>query len=120
MMATESDVEFIDRPEGNQFVARIWLTTQRGVETTQSELDALDSTTQRGEKTTQRPLNPTQKRILEYLKNYPKANRKLVAEALGDITEDGVKYNIGVLQQYGYLHRKNGRGNSGEWVVENF
>ncbi len=120
VMATESDVEFIDRPEGNQFVARIWLTTQRGVETTQSELDALDSTTQRGEKTTQRPLNPTQKRILEYLKNYPKANRKLVAEALGDITEDGVKYNIGVLQQYGYLHRKNGRGNSGEWVVENF
>ena len=35
---------------------------------------------------------------------------------LGNITEDGVKFNIGLLQQYGRLKRVNGRKN-GEWVV---
>lgn len=34
-----------------------------------------------------------------------------IAEALGNITEDGVKFNIGLLQQYGYLRRINGRKN---------
>ena len=84
--------------DGNQFVARIWRTTQKK------------------ESTTQKPLNTTQKRILDYLKNYPKATRQEVAIALGDITEDGVKFNIGLLQQYGVLQRKGGR-KEGEWVV---
>lgn len=48
----------------------------------------------------------TQKKILCYLHNYPKATRKDVAEALGNITEDGVKFNIGLLQQYEALKRK--------------
>lgn len=39
-----------------------------------------------------------------------------MAQALGGITEDGVKFNIGLLQQYGALKRKGGRKN-GEWVV---
>lgn len=90
-MATGSDVELIDRPDGNQFVARIWRTTQK------------DEIT-------------TQKKILAYLHNYPKATRKEAADALGDITEDGVKFNIGLLQQYGALKRKGGRKN-GEWEV---
>ncbi len=72
-------------------------------------MDALDSTTPK-------PLNTTQKRILEYLKTYPKATRAQVAEALGDITEDGVKFNLGVLQQHGYLRRDKGR-KKGHWVV---
>lgn len=70
--------------DGNQFVARIWRTTQ--------------------------------KRILYYLKNSPKATRQEVAIALGDITEDGVKFNIGLLQQYGVLQCKGGRKER-EWVV---
>ncbi len=69
----------------------------------------LDFTTQKPETTTQKPLNATQKRILEYLKNYPKATRVQVAKALGDITENGVKFNIGLLQQHGYLRRMKGR-----------
>lgn len=77
--------------DGNQFVARIWRTTQKDE-------------------------NTTQKRILDYLKNYPKATRQEVAIALGDLTEDGVKFNIGLLQQYGVLQRKGGR-KEGEWVV---
>ena len=58
----------------------------------------------------------TQKRILDYLKDYPKATRQNVADALGNITVNGVKFNIGLLQQYGALERKGGRKN-GEWVV---
>ena len=98
VMATNSDVEFIDRPDGNQFVARIWRTAQKNKITTQKELDALDSTAQKNETTTRKPLNATQKRILEYLKDYPKATRQEIADALGDITESGVKFNIGLLQ----------------------
>ena len=116
VMATNSDVEFIDRPDGNQLIARIWLTAQKDKITTQKELDTLDSTAQKNETTTRKPLNATQKRILEYLKDYPKATRQEIADALGDITESGVKFNIGLLQQHGYLRRKNGR-KEGEWVI---
>lgn len=116
VMATGSDVEFIDRPNGNQFVARIWRTTQKDLNTTQKANDGLELTTQKAEITTQKPLNTTQKRILDYLKNYPKATRQEVATTLGHITEDGVKFNIGLLQQYGRLKREGGRKN-GKWVV---
>ena len=123
VMATGSDVELIDRPDGNQFVARIWRTTLKDEVTTQKANEELISTTQKEEgatqkskTTTQKPLNATQKRILDYLKSYPKATRKETADALGDITEDGVKFNLGLLQQYGRLKRKGGRKN-GEWVV---
>ena len=105
VMATGSDVELIDHPDGNQFVARIWRTTQKE-----------DLATQKSKSTTQKPLNTTQKKILTYLHNYPKATRKETADALGDITEDGVKFNIGLLQQYGALKRKGGRKN-GEWEI---
>ena len=123
VMATGSDVELIDRPDGNQFVARIWRTTQKDKTTTQKANEELNSTTQKedlatqkSKSTTQKPLNTTQKKILAYLHNYPKATRKETADALGDITEDGVKFNIGLLQQYGALKRKGGRKN-GEWEV---
>ena len=123
VMATGSDVELIDRPDGNQFVARIWRTTQKDEITTQKANDELNSTTQKenlatqkSRIATQKPLNATQKKILAYLHNYPKATRKKMAEALGDITEDGVKFNIGLMQQYGALKRKGSRKN-GEWEV---
>ena len=116
VMATNSDVEFIDRPDGNQFIARIWLTNQKSETTTQKELDALDLTAQKLKNTNRKPLNTTQKRILDYLKNYPKAIRQEVADALGDITESGVKFNIGLLQQHGYLRRKGGR-KEGYWDI---
>ena len=113
----------IYRPDGNQFVARIWRTTQKDAATTQKANKELISTTQKEEcatqksrTTTQKPLNVTQKRILDYLKRSPKATRKETADALGDITEDGVKFNIGLLRQYGALRRKGSRKN-GEWEV---
>ena len=123
VMASGSDVELIDRPDGNQFIARIWRTTQKDKTTTQKADEELISTTQKegnttqkSNGTTQKPLNTTQKQILGYLKNYPKATRQEIADALGNITVDGIKFNIGLLQQYGVLKRKGGRKN-GEWVV---
>ena len=76
----------------------------------------MDSTTQKNEITTQKTLNTTQKKILNYLKEHPHATRKDMAVVIGDITEDGIKFNIGKLQQYGLLKREGGR-KSGTWVV---
>ena len=76
----------------------------------------MDSTTQKAQGTTQKTLNTTQKKILNYLKEHPHATRKDMAAVIGDITEDGIKFNIGKLQQYGLLKREGGR-KSGTWVV---
>ena len=76
----------------------------------------MDSTTQKTQITTQKTLNTTQKKILNYLKEHPHATRKDMAAVIGDITEDGIKFNIGKLQQYGLLKREGGR-KSGTWVV---
>jgi predicted HTH transcriptional regulator len=123
VMAENCDVELIDRRDGNQFIARIWRTTQKDEFTTQKANEELIPTTQKEEEstqkaqnTTQKPINATQKAILDYLKAHPTATRQEVAEVIGNITEDGVKYNIGKLQQYGRLKRENGRKN-GSWVV---
>lgn len=123
VMSEDCDVELIDRPDGNQFIARIWRTTQKDEFTTQKATEELVSATQKEEiatqksnSATQKPLTTTQKSILGYLKEHPKATRQEVAEAIGNITEDGIKYNIGRLQQYGCLKREKGRKN-GFWIV---
>lgn len=54
--------------------------------------------------------------ILKYLQGHPTATRQEVAEAIDGITEDGVKYNIGRLQQYKVLKRVNGR-KKGHWEM---
>ena len=84
--------------------------------TTQKANDGLIPTTPKEKSTTRKPLNATQKRILDYLRNYPKATRQEIADALGDITESGVKFNLGLLQQHGYLRRKGGR-KEGRWEI---
>lgn len=106
VMATGCNIEFVNQPNGNQFVVRVWRTTQKNEITTQKD----ENTTQKGEITT------TQKEILNYLKGHPQASRQEVAAALGNITEDGVKFNIGKLQQNGLLKREGGRKH-GTWVV---
>ena len=75
-----------------------------------------ETTTQKAQGTTQKTLNTTQKKILNYLKEHPHATRKDMAAVIGDITEDGIKFSIGKLQQYGLLKREGGR-KSGTWVV---
>ena len=85
-------------------------------ESTQKANESLIEATQKDNFTTQKTLNTTQKKILNYLKEHPNATRKDMSAVIGDITEDGIKFNIGKLQQYGLLKREGGR-KSGTWVV---
>ena len=87
-------------------------TTQKDETTTQKN----KTTTQKDETTTQKDEITTQKKILDFLKINPKATRVEIAQALGDITADGVKFIIAKLQQKGLLKRVGGR-KYGEWVV---
>ncbi len=81
--------------------------------TTQKANVELISTTQKEEKLPKKIIILPRSRlqlpknaILDYLKEHSTATRQEVAAALGNITEDGVKYNIGKLQQYGRLKRE--------------
>ena len=102
-------------------------TIQKDDFTTQKKVLLDSNTTQKGKITTQRKslkdsdttqkeIHATQKKILDYFQSHPKATRIEVADALGDITEDGVKFIIGKLQQKGMLKRVGGR-KYGEWQV---
>ena len=79
-------------------------------------LNSTANTTQKNKNTTQKTLTATQKAILDYLKEHPKATRQEVAESLGIITENGIKYHFSRLQKMGYLKREGGR-KLGHWVV---
>ena len=79
-----------------------------------------ETATQKGQfediETTQKKEIATQKKVLEYFKDNPKATRVDAANALGNITEDGVKFIIAKLQKKGLLKRVGGR-KYGEWLV---
>ena len=70
-------------------------------------------------KTTQKQsivITPTQKGIIDFLILHPYAGRKEIASNLGSLSEDGVKYNLKVLQQKGIIKRI-GPTNGGYWKV---
>lgn len=91
-------------------------TTQKRESATQNgQFEDID-TTQKKEIATQKNLDTTQKKVLEYFKDNPKATRVDAANALGNITEDGVKFIIAKLQKKGLLKRVGGR-KYGEWLV---
>ena len=91
-------------------------TTQKRETATQNgQFEDID-TTQKRETATQKNLDTTQKKVLEYFKDNPKATRVDAANALGNITEDGVKFIIAKLQKKGLLKRVGGR-KYGEWLV---
>ena len=90
--------------------------TQKSDSTTQKKQFEDISTTQKREIATQKNLDTTQKEVLEYFKGNPKATRVDAANALGNITEDGVKFIIAKLQKKGLLKRVGGR-KFGEWLV---
>ncbi|MCR5851163.1 MAG: hypothetical protein K6G92_10725 [Bacteroidaceae bacterium] len=54
VMAENCDVELIDRPDGNQFIARIWRTTQKDESTTQKANEELISATQKEKEATRK------------------------------------------------------------------
>lgn len=88
---------------------------KRETATQNGQFEDID-TTQKKEIATQKNLNTTQKKVLEYFKDNPKATRVDAANALGNITEDGVKFIIAKLQKKGLLKRVGGR-KYGEWLV---
>ena len=113
-------VDFMNEESANQFRTIVWRTIQKNDSTTQKDGESTvqkeNITTQKNGFTTQKELTTTQKAVLEFFKNHPKANRGDAAQAIGNITEDGVKFIIGQLQKIGLLKREGGRKN-GTWVV---
>ena len=105
-----------DTLKDNDIVLKSGSTIQKSEITTQKDALKDNNTTQKGEVTTQKGEVTTQKKVLEYFRNHPTGTRAEAAIAIGDITEDGVKFTIGKLQQKGLLKRVGGRKH-GEWQV---
>lgn len=134
ILAEYPDIQLDNDVNAKEFKVTIWRANQRDISTTQKGLlldetttqkseittqkDFLDDdfTTQKRQSTTQKDLDTTQKKVLDYFKSNPKGTRADAANALGDITADGVKFVIGKLQQKGLLKRIGGRKH-GEWQV---
>ena len=130
ILAEYPDIQLDNDDSAKEFKVTVWRakskdesTTQKSEIATQKEsLKDISTTqkdeyaTQKSESTTQKDLDATQKKVLEFFKNNPKGTRVEAANALGDITEDGVKFVIGKLQQKGLLKRVGGRKH-GEWQV---
>ncbi len=128
------DIQLENDVNAKEFKVIIWRTIQKSDFTTQKETlkdsgttQKSDSTTQKSDFTTQKSdfttqkeslkdSDTTQKRVLEFFKEHPTGTRAEATETLGDITEDGVKFIIGKLQQKGLLKRIGGRKH-GEWQV---
>ena len=61
-------------------------------------------------------ITPVQKGIIDFLLLHPYAGRKEISSNLGSLSEDGVKYNLKVLQQKGIIKRI-GPAKGGHWKV---
>lgn len=130
ILAEYPDIQLDNDDSAKEFKVTVWRvkskdesTAQKSEIATQKEpLKDISTTqkdeyaTQKSESTTQKDLDATQKKVLEFFKNNPQGTRVEAANALGDITEDGVKFVIGKLQQKGLLKRVGGRKH-GEWQV---
>ena len=130
ILAEYPDIQLDTDDSAKEFKGTVWRakskdesTTQKSEITTQKESLKDTSTTpkdecatQKSESTTHKALDATQKTVLEFFKSNPQGTRVEAANALGDITEDGVKFVIGKLQKKGLLKRVGGRKH-GEWKV---
>ncbi len=119
ILAECPSIELYNDDDAKEFKVVVWRTTQKNKITTQKELETTQKdkiTTQKGEDTPQKKLTTTQKKVLDYLRENPKGTRADIADAIGNITEDGVKFVISRLQQEGLLERLGGR-RYGEWKV---
>ena len=61
-------------------------------------------------------MTPVQKEIVKFLLQNRYAGRKEISSHLGSLSEDGVKYNLKVLQQKGIIKRI-GPNKGGYWKV---
>ena len=61
-------------------------------------------------------ITPVQKEIIDFLLKCPYAGRKGISSHLDSLSEDGVKYNLKILQQKGIIKRI-GPNKGGYWKV---
>ena len=90
-------------------------TTQKEDSTTQKTDSNYPDTTQKEDSAT-RKLSVIQQRIVNYIKENPKAGRKELAEKIGGITENGIKYHLQRLRQIGIITRV-GADRGGHWKI---
>jgi predicted HTH transcriptional regulator len=78
--------------------------------------DATQKTTQKTtHKTTYKTVSTAQK-IVAVFREVPQSSRRAIAESLGGITEDGVKYHLAKLKKAGTI-RRIGADKGGHWEV---
>ena len=97
ILAEYPEIQLENDASAKEFKVIIERTIQKSDVTTQKEALKDSDTTQKSEIATQKNLDTTQKEVLEYFKDNPKATRVDAANALGNITEDGVKFIIAKL-----------------------
>ncbi len=87
-------------------------TTQTVQNTTQTTTQTAQNITPTAQNTTptvaKQKISPVQMEILTLIKDNAQISRAEITQKLGKITEDGVKYNLKVLQQKGLLRRVGG------------
>ena len=92
---------------------------QEGIPSDQVEGDTTQKLPRNYPETTQKQdidITPVQKGIIDFLLLHPYAGRKEISSNLGSLSEDGVKYNLKVLQQKGIIKRI-GPAKGGHWKV---
>ena len=96
----------------------VWITFKRpnAVTNLDTNLGTNSDTTQKTTQKTAQKLSRKQEEILLYLKNNPKASRKDLTDNIIDLTEDGVKYNLKRLKEFGLI-RRIGPDKGGFWKI---
>ena len=109
--------------------ASVWANVLEGQEKARERQEDIPSDQLEGDITQKLPRNypettqkqnvditPVQKGIIDFLLLHPYAGRKEISSNLGSLSEDGVKYNLKVLQQKGIIKRI-GPAKGGYWKV---
>lgn len=95
------------------------ISDQKRPKSDQKDSDTTQKLPRNHPETTQKQIQeitPVQKEIIDFLLHHPYAGRKEISSHLDSLSEDGVKYNLKVLQQKGVIKRI-GPNNGGYWKV---
>jgi len=95
-------------PKFEQITGGLFVTLNKRARITTTPKTTLKTTLKTTPKTTQK--------ILAILATNPRASRKDIAQQLGDLTEDGVKYHLNQMKQDGLITRI-GSSRGGHWQI---
>ena len=99
--------------------ASVWANVLEGHPSDEAEGDITQKLPRDYPETTRKQdvdITPVQKGIIDFLLLHPYAGRKEISSNLGSLSEDGVKYNLKILQQKGVIKRI-GPAKGGYWKV---